>query len=260
MPRIPRGVNQESHYLFHYEQTFAEITRQQIDHWHFIKVRDGNEVSSSFIPMRVSPPRVSFDFNVDTLVLKPPMLDPSRRYGREGFDKLRYVALYRVEFTGDLQQDHRWFATHLCWTQHNLIHLMYECFDTIRMICLIISDEDESWFPVMKEKYAKFGYRITKMQKHSFAATAVKTIDIIDDDTRARLRAEFVEHWKDKEPETKPTHNPHDRISNLIFNVGHSDKPKTNASSPNATPMDRNTALIEQALEQMFSSQANTNS
>tara|TARA_R110002060_G_scaffold12775_12_gene18168 strand:+ start:3330 stop:4208 length:879 start_codon:yes stop_codon:yes gene_type:complete len=61
-----------------------------------------------------------------------------------------------------------------------------------------------------------------------------------------------VEHWKDKEPEVKPTHNPHDRISNLIFNVGHSDKPETNASSPNATPMDRNTALIEQALEQMF--------
>jgi len=176
MPRIPRGVNQESHYLFHYEQTFAEITSQQIDHWHFINVRDGNEVSSSFIPMRVSPPRVSFDFNVDTLVLKPPMLDPSRRYGREGFDKLRYVALYRVEFTGDLQQDHRWFATHLCWTQHNLIHLMYECFDKIRMICLIISDEDESWSPVMKEKYAKFGYRITKMQKHSFAATAAETM------------------------------------------------------------------------------------
>ncbi|PVH76329.1 hypothetical protein DL98DRAFT_535842 [Cadophora sp. DSE1049] len=76
------------------------------------------------------------------------------------------------------------------------------------------------------------------------------------EETRARLRAEFVEHWKDKEPEVEPMQNPHDRISDLIFNMGQSDKPRTDASSPNATPMDRNTALIEQALEQMFRSKS----
>lgn len=69
-------------------------------------------------------------------------------------------------------------------------------------------------------------------------------------DAVERMQREFVDHWKDREPNVE-IRNPHDRITDLIFS-GKSDKPKTDASAPNATATDRTQALIETAMENLL--------
>lgn len=69
-------------------------------------------------------------------------------------------------------------------------------------------------------------------------------------DAVERMQREFVNHWKGREPNVD-IRNPHDRITDLIFS-GKSDKPKTDASAPNATATDRAQALIETGLENLL--------
>lgn len=69
-------------------------------------------------------------------------------------------------------------------------------------------------------------------------------------DAVERVQREFTDHYLDFEPEVN-IRNPQDRITDLIFH-GKSDKPKTDASSPNATASDRMQASIESALENLW--------
>ncbi|KAL2062160.1 hypothetical protein VTL71DRAFT_6426 [Oculimacula yallundae] len=183
---IPRGINQESHFLFPYQQTFAKLWQPKQSwptHEHSLLVDRimGFELETdkildyqsrklaSITRARNSPPKVVFDFTVDTLVMEAVHVNACP-IGLKGFENLRYVAVYKAVFTGKQWLDEEWTTNPAGFKHDYLMQLMYKAFDNIEMICLIISDEDDTWTGDMRMKYRVFRVKVMETLRDAYRA------------------------------------------------------------------------------------------